>query len=90
MINPGMPLALRLMDATKESLENPAIAKMALNIIENYSSLDEDTFSSVLMLFAKELVSFNSALIVGEFMSDEEIGIMMDEVKEFEELGKGV
>jgi hypothetical protein len=89
-INPGMPLALKLMDATKQSLENPAIAQMAVNLIENYSNLDEETFASVLLLFAKELVSFNSAIIVGEFMSEEEIRLMMDEVKEFEEIGKGV
>jgi hypothetical protein len=88
-INPGMPLALKLMDATKQSLENPAIAQMAVNLIENYSNLDEETFASVLLLFAKELVSFNSAIIVGEFMSEEEIQLMMDEVKEFEEIGKG-
>lgn len=85
-----IPTAFALQAAARNSMQEKEVAKRANFIIQNGNLMDEEILKDYLAEFAVHLVAVVCSAVSEVFLTEEQIGEMMNEIAEFEQMSKDI
>ncbi len=80
--------ALKLQEATKEAVHNDMTMEVASELFANRNVLSDEEFTRALYEYSALLASITTTLATSILLTEEQMDAMIDEIKEFDQLGK--
>ena len=82
--------ALKLQEATKEAVHDPMTMEMAAHLFQARNIVSDDEFVKALFDYSSLLSALTVTLATNVLLTEEQMDAMINEIKEFDELGKDV
>ena len=80
--------ALAVAEASKEALHSPDVVSAVKYILENKNILSDEEMLREMFVFSTHLTALTAHLVTSALLTAEQMNAMMEEIAEFEELGK--
>ena len=80
--------ALAVAEASKQALHDDGTVSMAKWLLDNKDSITQEEMMKELFHFSTHLAALTAHLVTSVLLTEEQMNAMMDEIAEFEELGK--
>ena len=80
--------ALAIAEASKEALHSPDVVSAVNYILENKNILSEEEMMREMFVYSTHLTALTAHLVTSVLLTEEQFDAMLDEVREFDELGK--
>jgi len=80
--------ALAVAEASKEALHSPDVVSAVKYILENKNILSEEEMLREMFVYSTHLTALTAHLVTSALLTAEQMNAMMEEIAEFEELGK--
>lgn len=80
--------ALAVAEASKEALHSPDVVSAVKYILENKNILTDEEMLREMFVFSTHLTALTAHLVTSALLTAEQMNAMMEEIAEFEELGK--
>jgi hypothetical protein len=81
---------LEIQNATSEAVHDPMIMEMASAIYHNKDEMSGEEFARALFQYSAALSAMTSTLVTHVLLTEAELNVMLDTIKEFDEIGKDV
>ena len=81
---------LELQNATQEAVHDEMIMSMASAIYHNKDSMSSDEFAVAMFQYSAALSAMTTTLVTHVLLTESELGVMLDTIREFDELGKDI
>ena len=82
--------ALKLQEATKEAVHDPMVMEMAAGLFQARNIVSDEDFAKALYQYSALLSSLTTTLATNVLLTEEQMDAMINDIKEFDELGKDV
>ncbi len=82
--------AIKLQEATKEAVHDPMMMEMASHLFRARNIVSDDEFVKALFDYSSLLSALTVTLATNVLLTEEQMDAMINEIKEFDELGKDV
>jgi hypothetical protein len=79
---------LELQNATQQAVHDEEIMLMASNIYHNRENMTPDEFAKAMFVYSAGLAAMTTTLVTHVLLTEEQLNVMLDTIKEFDELGK--
>lgn len=80
--------ALAVAEASKEALHSPDVVSAVKYILENKNILSDEEMLREMFVYSTHLTALTAHLVTSALLTAEQMNAMMEEISEFEELGK--
>lgn len=80
--------ALAVAEASKEALHSPDVVSAVKYILENKNILSDEEMLREMFVYSAHLTAVTAHLVTSVLLTEEQMNAMMEEISEFEELGK--
>lgn len=80
--------ALAVAEASKEALHSPDVVSAVKYILENKNILSDEEMLREMFVYSTHLTALTAHLVTSALLTAEQMDAMMEEIAEFEELGK--
>lgn len=80
--------ALAVAEASKEALHSPDVVSAVKYILENKNILSDEEMLREMFVYSTHLTALTAHLVTSALLTAEQMNAMMEEIAEFEELGK--
>lgn len=82
--------ALKLQEATKEAVHDELAMAMASQLFIGRNIMTDEEFTRMLFEYSAMLASLTATLATNALLTEEQVNDMINEIKEFEQIGKDV
>jgi hypothetical protein len=82
--------AIRLQEITKEAVHDDMTMEMAAQLFQTRNIITDEEFAKALYQYSALLASLTTTLATSVLLTEEQLDAMVDEIKEFDELGKDI
>ncbi len=82
--------AIRLQEITKEAVHDDMTMEMASHLFQSRNIISDEEFAQALYQYSALLASLTTTLATSVLLTEEQLDAMVDEIKEFDELGKEI
>jgi glycerol-3-phosphate O-acyltransferase len=82
--------AIRLQEITKEAVHDDMTINMATALFAGRNTMTDEDFAQTLYQYSALLASLTTSLATSVLLTEEQLDTMIDEINEFDELGKDV
>jgi hypothetical protein len=82
--------ALKIQEATKEAVHDEMTMMMAGELFRARNEMSDNEFAEVLFKYSALLSSLTATLVTNVLLTESELDAMINDIKEFEEIGKDV
>jgi len=82
--------AIRLQEITKEAVQDDMTMEMASHLFQSRNIISDEEFAQALYQYSALLASLTTTLATSVLLTEEQLDAMVDEIKEFDELGKEI
>jgi len=79
---------LEIQNATQEAVHDPIIMEMASAIYHHKDEMSSEEFARALFQYSAALSAMTTTLVTHVLLTEQELNVMLDTIKEFDELGK--
>jgi hypothetical protein len=79
---------LEIQNATQEAVHDPIIMEMASAIYHHKDEMSSEEFARALFQYSAALSAMTTTLVAHVLLTEQELNVMLDTIKEFDELGK--
>lgn len=80
--------ALAIAEASKNALYHNDVVSAVKHILENKDILSDDEMMREMFAYSAHLTAVTAHLVTSVLLTEEQMNAMMEEISEFEELGK--
>lgn len=80
--------ALAIADASKNAVSEPMILEMAAKIVQSHTDMTREELIDALFFYSATLSSVTASLVTEVCLTGEQVTAMLDEIDEFDKLGK--
>ena len=87
---PMIATAIRLQETTKEAVHDDMVMGLAAHIHHSRNTMNDNEFAEALYKYSALLASLPTTLAINVLLTEEEMNAMLDEIKEFEQLGEDI
>jgi len=81
---------LELQNATQEAVHDEMIMNMASAIYHHKDEMSSEEFARALFEYSAALSSMTTTLVTHVLLTEEQLNVMLDTIREFDELGKDI
>jgi hypothetical protein len=81
---------LELQNATQEAVHDEIIMSMASAIYHHKDEMSSEEFARALFEYSAALSAMTTTLVTHVLLTESELGVMLDTIREFDELGKDI
>jgi hypothetical protein len=81
---------LELQNATQEAVHDEMIMNMASAIYHHKDEMSSEEFARALFEYSAALSAMTTTLVTHVLLTESELGVMLDTIREFDELGKDI
>ena len=81
---------LELQNATQEAVHDEIIMNMASAIYHHKDEMSSEEFARALFEYSAALSAMTTTLVTHVLLTESELGVMLDTIREFDELGKDI
>ena len=82
--------AIRLQEITKEAVHDDMTMEMAAQLFQTRNIISDEEFAQALYQYSALLASLTTTLATSVLLTEEQLDTMVDEIKEFDKLGKDI
>ena len=79
---------LEIQNASQEAIHDPIIMEMASAIYHHKDEMSSEEFARALFQYSAALSAMTTTLVAHVLLTEQELNVMLDTIKEFDELGK--
>jgi hypothetical protein len=81
---------LELQNATQEAVHDEMIMSLASHVFHSRNEMSDEEFAHALFQYSAALSSMTTTLVTHVLLTEEQLNVMLDTIKEFDELGKDI
>ena len=81
---------LELQNATQEAVHDEMIMNMASAIYHHKDEMSSEEFARALFEYSAALSAMTTTLVTHVLLTESELGVMLDTIREFDNLGKDI
>ena len=80
--------ALQIQEATQDAVMDSSTMSMASEIFHNHNTMTQQELANALFQYSAHLSALTATLVTHACLTENQLGDMLDVIKEFDELGK--
>jgi hypothetical protein len=81
---------LELQNATQEAVHDEMIMTLAAHVHHSRNQMSDEEFARALFEYSAALSSMTTTLVTHVLLTEEQLNVMIETIKEFDELGKDI
>ena len=81
---------LELQNATQEAVHDEMIMSLAAHVHHSRNEMSDEEFAHALFQYSAALSSMTTTLVTHVLLTQEQLDVMLDTIREFDELGKDI